>query len=227
MKKIIAFSLYGTAEMYVKGMRRNCELAPLVYPGWTVRIYGPQSSFSAMVYEWGKPPMFEWCPMPEPQTGSSEGMFWRFLAASDPDVSRVIFRDADSRLNAREAAAVKEWERADTAFHVMHDHGHHAGWRVLGGMWGCKGGIVMDMHRRISAWPSRTHKLDDMKFLASELWPIMQTSLTVHTSVELPPECCPREGTATAVRPFPGHSPSLSRFVGQVHSEDDTPDPTR
>ena len=35
-------------------------------------------------------------------------MFWRFLPALEP-VEAVIFRDADSRINAREAVAVGEW----------------------------------------------------------------------------------------------------------------------
>eukprot|EP00961_Rhodomonas_salina_P092844 1249849-Rhodomonas_salina.1 len=34
------------------------------------------------------------------------GMFWRFLAASDPCASLIVFRDTDSLLNPRERAAV-------------------------------------------------------------------------------------------------------------------------
>jgi hypothetical protein len=41
--------------------------------------------------------------------GGIAGMFWRFLVAEDDAVDRYIVRDSDSRLNAREAAAVAEW----------------------------------------------------------------------------------------------------------------------
>ena len=34
---------------------------------------------------------------------------WRFLAINDPEVEYVIFRDADSIICYRDAAAVSEW----------------------------------------------------------------------------------------------------------------------
>jgi hypothetical protein len=35
----IAFSLFGTSNLYVNGMIRNAELAKTVYPGWKVVVY--------------------------------------------------------------------------------------------------------------------------------------------------------------------------------------------
>ena len=37
--RIISYGLYGANPRYVVGVLRNAELAPLVYPGWKVRVY--------------------------------------------------------------------------------------------------------------------------------------------------------------------------------------------
>ena len=66
------------------------------------------------------------------------GMVWRFLPLLDPLVDAVASRDLDSRLTAREAAAVSQWlEESGLPFHVMRDHPMH-GTEILGGMWGAR-----------------------------------------------------------------------------------------
>ena len=35
-KRVISYGLYGSASRYTIGVLRNAELAPTVYPGWTV-----------------------------------------------------------------------------------------------------------------------------------------------------------------------------------------------
>ena len=50
--------------------------------------------------------------------GNWTSMFWRFEAAYDSDADVVIFRDADSRLNMREKAAVDQWLVSDKNFHI-------------------------------------------------------------------------------------------------------------
>ena len=56
----------------------------------------------------------------------ANGRLWRFLVASDASVDRYVVRDADSRVSAREKAAVDAWARSGLAFHVMRDHPSHA-----------------------------------------------------------------------------------------------------
>ena len=65
------------------------------------------------------------------------GMLWRFLPLVDPQVSVMVSRDLDSRLTAREQAAVEEWLNTGLAFHVMRDNPQH-GTEILGGMWGAR-----------------------------------------------------------------------------------------
>jgi hypothetical protein len=68
-------------------------------------------------------------------------MFWRFLVADDDSVDRFIVRDADSRLNAREAAAVLEWVQSGSSCHIMRDHPNHV--QIMnGGMWGGTKGML-------------------------------------------------------------------------------------
>ena len=51
------------------------------------------------------------------------GMVWRFFPALDPQVDVLLSRDLDSRVSAREAAAVEEWIESEVAsFHNMRDH---------------------------------------------------------------------------------------------------------
>ena len=45
--------------------------------------------------------------------------------ADDPSVARFLIRDADSRLNLRENAAVHEWIESGYSFHIMRDHTAH------------------------------------------------------------------------------------------------------
>ena len=77
------------------------------------------------------------CPVRHP--GLEEyGDVWRFLPVLDPGVEAVLSRDLDSRLTAREAAAVTQWlEETSLPFHVMRDHPMH-GTEILGGMWGAR-----------------------------------------------------------------------------------------
>ena len=78
------------------------------------------------------------------EEGDWDGMFWRFLPASDPSVDIMISRDTDSRLNSRESVAVTQWLEMGNRFHIMRDHPHH-GTQILGGMWGVRGDILLMM----------------------------------------------------------------------------------
>ncbi|MGN7074038.1 tetratricopeptide repeat protein, partial [Neisseria sp. P0001.S004] len=71
------------------------------------------------------------------------GTMWRFLAINDPEVEYVIFRDADSIICYRDAAAVSEWIKSGTLFHTIRDSGSHTA-LILAGMWGAKAGAVPD-----------------------------------------------------------------------------------
>lgn len=193
-------SVYGTDPLYSLGAIENARIWRDVYPDWDLRVYITGGNPAAKTL---KSMGVDVRKMPVP--GGIFGMFWRFFAASDPGADAIIFRDADSRLNAREAAAVDEWLNDGTAFHVMRDHPDHAHWPMLGGMWGVRGGVIPHMDSIIEKWGVWDEKLDDMRFLMATIWPLAQRDMTHHSSVPTPH----RDG-----RPFP--ETVHKGFVGEI-----------
>src|SRR6185295_8489516 len=97
-------SLWGTRELYLQGALCNARLAPRLYPGWTLRAYcGSEVPILDDLRSLGVDVRIV------PESPRYGGLFWRFLPAGEPDVEYVIVRDADSRLNVREKAAVDAW----------------------------------------------------------------------------------------------------------------------
>lgn len=199
-KRIISMSLYGGGLDYHIGAISNAELAPKVYPGWVLRMY----------CETGHPAIpkltktgCEIIQRPHPQ--GIFGMSWRFEAISDPEAEYVIVRDVDSRLNPREKAAVDAWIASGKNGHLMRDHPHHTHfseiWKIFGGMWGMRGGIINDMPARIADFKSWNNRADDMVFLTRYVWPEFSKSYVAH---------------GLQGEPFPEHEP-YDGFVGQKH----------
>ena len=61
-------------------------------------------------------------------------MTWRFLPLMDPTVDRLLSRDIDSIILAREVDAVRQWLTENNAtFHIMRDHRGHCYPEILGG----------------------------------------------------------------------------------------------
>ena len=75
-------------------------------------------------------------------------------------------------------------------------------------MWGIRGGVITDMQARVDAWGLRRKKLDDMHFLAAAVWPEVESSCLVHSSVP----------TRTGGVPFPAHPPWEGHVGQQVMS---------
>jgi len=210
-RKIIAMSLYGNAPQYTLGAVANAKLMPLVYPDWTLRIYYntlkgiPEI---AQLKELG-------CELvPQRPSRGQAGMFWRFLAAWGANTERVIFRDSDSRINHKEAAAVQAWEALGHDAHCMHDHMHHRSHPLFGGMWGVKFGVLPRELRReaLRLGRQRQPRVADMRWLARKVLPKIKKSLLRHSSI---PVRWPSV-------PFPDHAP-MEGFIGQQYDEFNQP----
>lgn len=137
--KLLSYSLFGDAELYTLGMVANARLAPVVYPGWRVRVYLGAGVPAAVVRVLERRGVEIVDRGQRPLRGPWEPLFWRFEAAGDPGVEAFAVRDADSRIGARERAAVAEWEASGKRFHAMRDHPFH-GVPMLAGMWGGRSG---------------------------------------------------------------------------------------
>lgn len=186
-KKIISFSLWGNDPKYIKGAIANIALQQKYYPGWTNRYYVDNTVPEAVISEL----TYSNCEIIRKETSRGHtGLFWRFEPGFDQTIERFIVRDCDSRLNAREAAAVNEWTQSDFPFHIMRDHQFHTS-QILGGMWGAIPFFISDFKKLFDKW---THHLQpsnhrrglffdtDQTFLNRTIWPRIRKKHLAHSS---------------------------------------------
>lgn len=176
MKKIISFSLWGNNPKYTVGALRNAQLAPRIYSDWIPRFYIGTST-NKIVSEKLRSLGAETIIIHDNNTW--EGSFWRFLPASDKEVSVMISRDCDSRLNDREKAAVDDWLKSTNDFHIMRDHPAHTV-PIMAGMWGVRNGLLKDMDVLISKYNKSDFWQVDQNFLKEIIFPLVVKTSTIH-----------------------------------------------
>lgn len=216
-RKVISFVLWGQQPKYCIGAIRNAELLSSVYPGWEAVF---QLDFSVPQTIEDKLREFDnvhvirrldsdtrGCAV-----GSWRSMLWRFEVIDESEVSAMISRDCDSRLNVREAAAVEQWLISDKGFHIMRDHPWH-GSQILGGMFGIKSGCLPEFTKIMNHWLSINTKNEwqvDQDFLNQEIYPRVAHKAMVHDDFFV---------LERHSRPFPTERVGLE-FVGQVFEAD-------
>lgn len=174
--RVVSYSLWGDNPKYNVGALRNAELVNELYPGWQARFYvGTNTPVETIngLHERGAHVI----DMKKP--GDWTGMFWRFEAASDPEVDVMISRDCDSRITAREVAAVKQWLGSNAMFHIMRDHPHHAT-EILGGMWGVRAPLLSNMSNLIHEYVKGDFWQVDQNFLREVVYPKVAQFSIVH-----------------------------------------------
>jgi protein O-GlcNAc transferase len=211
----IAFSLYGTESRYSRGLIRNIELAHEIFPGWTVITYLGDS-----VPNWVRAELAQ---MPSHVAVGMRGaiedptaMLWRFLAHDIDGLEVVIFRDADSRLDKRERAAVDEWLASGKTLHVMRDHPGHS-LPMMGGMWGIRKVPMFSMEASIASFRPDARFSADQRFLESVIYPTFSPASLVHQDLKYFDDA-----PCVEVRDFPVAASSIHRFVGQGFEADDS-----
>lgn len=167
MKKIIAYSLYGSDPLYLEGALRNAELCETVFSGWTCRFYVSQEIPEDLIL---KLKILGAEIVKRHRSDHIDGMFWRFEPASETGLTAMIVRDTDSRLTTRDKDCVDEWLASDKQFHFLRDHPSQRK-PILGGLWGCRGNAVPDIKKRISAWKKKSLKGNDQHFLLHSIYP--------------------------------------------------------
>lgn len=194
---VLSYSLYGNKSSYVCGMVETAKQDSSVYPGWEVRVYHNNEVPSDILRKletlenvrlinvvWECP---EWVAQ---QLNPAS---WRFLVASDPAVEVYAIRDADSRPSIREKAAVDEWIRSGTAFHIMRDHPAHNPSNfaaILAGMWGGLHGAVPNIEELLKEYSrnntaAMTQKFKygyDQDFLWKHILPLATNNCLQHDS---------------------------------------------
>jgi hypothetical protein len=252
MKKIIAFSLFGTSEIYVSGLIQNLARAQEYYPDWTTRIYCEEGTKSSL---FGKLSNFNVEFFEMRSTHKNAGLFWRFSPIFDPNVDIFISRDADSRIGYREAGAVSEWITSNRAIHVMRDAHNHS-FPILAGMAGFKNTTVHKKYFRKIRHYLGDDMTADQKFLGEVIWPKYKGDALIHDHwANVKPLRSPKNvlgevqtGEAYGVgvirflvkerfvrhasifpaknpsRPFPPHNMNDGlMYVGQIFDENDSP----
>lgn len=122
MKKIVSFCLFGNKKLYCQGMIENLKEMEEIYPGWIARIYYSDDVPIEYIEKAKKynPELIK-----KERKSKFDGTLWRFLPLLDKEVEIWISRDCDSRINYREAEAVKEWLKSDKSVHIMRDSIYH------------------------------------------------------------------------------------------------------
>lgn len=180
-RNIIAFSLYGSGEKYLRGAVTNVLAARFIYPQWTCRFYIDETVPRKIVQHLEREGA-------ELRTvnglaNRKYGTFWRFLVADDPAVDRYLVRDCDSVVNVRERLAVEEWIDSGRHFHLMRDFYTHTE-LVLAGMWGGVTSALPPMGKAMTAYANEAihNRTLDQTFLREVIWPTIRQSVLIHDS---------------------------------------------
>lgn len=178
-RDVIAFSLWGNAARYLRGAVDNVLAARTLYPGWALRFYVDDSVPEALLSELRA----QGAQVAVEAPGQSERMKlgWRFAVANDPTVGRFLVRDADSVVNAREAAAVAAWIGSGRWFHVMRDYWTHTD-LMLAGMWGGVAGVLPQLRPMLRDYrPAHLETPNvDQWFLRDMVWGYVRVSVLAH-----------------------------------------------
>lgn len=212
--KVISFSLFGTDPTYLAGAIANAWLAKEHFPDWTCRFY-VGSTFSANVrplHEAGAQ-VFDYADRPQDWSA----LLWRYETLSDPEIEAHLFRDCDSRLTAREAAAVGEWLASGADFHIIRDHPEH-NMPMMAGMWGATAAGAALIAPLLPTAPDSGTRFVDQLWLRDHVYPVARDRALVHD----------------AFGAFPGETPqripglrhltaSGYEFIGQAFDADGKP----
>lgn len=205
---LISFSLYGADPKYCVGAVRNVELAREFYPDFFPVFYIDRTVPLDCVGALRKRGAI----IREPElTMSPDPRFWRFYAARESGI--ILFRDTDSRINVREAGAVKVWIDSGKKIHVMRDHPQHCA-QIMAGMWGVRDHALNNIDTLIEKWSRNAGQVligSDQDFLTASVYSRFTESMLRHD-------------TFTAHERPTGHefpTTEYEGFVGEVFDEYD------
>lgn len=207
-KMVISMALYGKDPAHTWGAIRNAQLAPIVFPGWTLRLHIPHPghfpqnvTVPARITRKLKHLGAEIVYVNESDIPQK---YWSYIVATDATVKYFLVRDVDSRISDRDAAAVNEWldKFNDTAVHCIRDNPRHAHTPIVDGLWGGNGKklteilhgknlveLVQEFLTNISRTESEHSMLSNVSlehkssFLEQILWPRVAEAILCHDSV--------------------------------------------
>lgn len=179
MKKVISFSLWGDNPIYTVGAVRNSELQKEFFPDWEMWVYHDSTVNELFLNQLKN----NGVRLIEKSDEAYSKATWRFLPISDKSVDFFISRDCDSRISLRDKTSVDEWIESGKKYHIIRDHpeGHY--WKMNAGMWGAKGGLILDIDEKIKQFKLEFNphiKEFDQEFLSKWVYPLALESLFCH-----------------------------------------------
>ena len=180
--RIISYCLFGSDPSNIEGAVANTKIASKLFPEWIVRIYHDKTVPNKTL-ETIKSDNVQLININTDKPFEPKEM-WNLFVASDPCLERYLIRSIDTRLTARERAAVDQWIDSGKHFHIMRDHPFHVNHSVPSGMWGGTKYAVPDMMSLIQKYMKNgTHYGTVQQFLNKEIWQIAKMSVLQHDSV--------------------------------------------
>ena len=173
--RIISYCLFGSEHRFIEGAVANIKIASQIFPGWIVRIYHddtvPYKTLETIKSDHVQLVNFNTDKPLEPK------QIWNLFVASDPCLERYLICNIDSRLTAREKAAVDQWIDSGKPFHIMRDHPFHVNHFIPSYLWGGVKDAVPNMMSLIHKYVKKgTHNGTVQQFLNREIWPIAKMS---------------------------------------------------
>ena len=172
---VISFGLWGSDPRYIDGAETNVLLARRFYPGWQLWFFADQTVPADTLNILARQPECR-VMIADSTKERQHRLFWRFWAASYPEVDIMLIRDTDSRIGQREQLAVQDWlTNHNTGFHIMRDSPQHSV-PMCGGMWGCRADRLRNIRQLINQYYDNGRDKDvrfgvDQDFLMEVVWP--------------------------------------------------------
>jgi len=207
MKRIISYSLWGNIPRYTQGAIRNVETAADFYPDWECWVYCAKDVSFDIIQKLNRFPNTKVITTLE--NGDWKFTTKRFIAISEENVERVMFRDCDNRFSEREVKAVEAWIESNKTLHVMKDHPYHGGFPILAGQWGLSNGFKHDMKALLASYKNVEQYHYDQIFLMNYVWKYYGNDSIIHDEI-------------FNNFPFPTERTNF-HYIGEPHNEFDMP----
>lgn len=126
ISNVISMCLWGSNPRYTNGAIRNAQLAPVVFPGWTLRFYIPPPDAKVPTYR--IPLNIEskllslGAEVRYTKLTYKDSKHCKFLVTTESDIDAFIIRDPDMRLTDRDAKVVAEWMASNKTVHCIRDN---------------------------------------------------------------------------------------------------------
>ena len=176
-------SVHSLDPDHLYGAIRNAQLAPVVFPGWTVRVY--VSSFNQSLFPQRIVSKLRALGA-EVLEGQSDipPEFWSYLTAWDPNMKYYLIRKPNFRLSSREFNLIEQWLNSKYNIHCIKDTENYRRFAITDGLLGVKTG-TQENNFIIQALRSKVQNhitYNSTQEFLDNVYPQLKSSLLCHDS---------------------------------------------